>query len=617
MALQPHRISSAARAASARLVEGLEARTLFAGITLAGDGTLNVVGTTGNDTISVNLTGGQVVAKLNATTKSFAVAAVKKLSLSGDAGADNISVGNTVSVPATIKGGAGNDTLKGGGGNDSLDGGTGADDMRGGPGADAADYSARTKTLFIQIEDVANDGEVNEKDNVRSDVENVTGGSAGDNIKGSFFNNVLVGGGGGDQLFGLGGNDTLRGGEGDDQLDGGDGNDTLYGDAGQDFFKGGAGADDFWGGSDPVTPADPFSGLDIVDYGDHAGYVNASLDNQRNDGGTGENDFVHADVEGLFAGRGGSTLIGNDAANYFADGPGNDEVLANGGDDTIDGGYGGNDTFYGGAGDDHVFSSGEVGTADKLYGGGGDDELEDTGGDGDLLDGGAGHDRLDKYRGTGTLVGGADADVINGVVEAGILGVVKSADGKTLTITGTGLADLIDVRPGAAGQLAVSYGGQVPVTVATAGLTQIVINAGKRSDGVVLYPGVTTPAVVNAGAGDDRVEVYDGPSEQYGGDGQDTLVGGSAADKLYGGAGSDSLSGGEGDDLLLGDAGGDSLQGGAGADRLYGGDGNDFLRGTDDNGPTTADYLDGGLGTDIAEKDNLDATSSIENVQSV
>jgi Ca2+-binding RTX toxin-like protein len=47
----------------------------------------------------------------------------------------------------------------------------------------------------------------------------------------------------------------------------------------------------------------------------------------------------------------------------------------------------------------------------------------------------------------------------------------------------------------------------------------------------------------------------------------------------------------------------------AGDDRLYGGSGNDTLSGRGDG---TADYLDGGTGTDTAQKDALDATYSVE-----
>ena len=90
--------------------------------------------------------------------------------------------------------------------------------------------------------------------------------------------------------------------------------------------------------------------------------------------------------------------------------------------------------------------------------------------------------------------------------------------------------------------------------------------------------------VVDALAGNDDVEINSNltiPTTLNGGDGDDTLVGGG------------------GDDLLSGAAGNDRLTGGPVRDRLYGGSGDDTLSGRGDN---TSDYLDGGTGTDTAQK---------------
>ncbi|EIM27527.1 M10 family metallopeptidase [Microvirga lotononidis] len=79
----------------------------------------------------------------------------------------------------------------------------------------------------------------------RSLVENASGGSAGDVIKGNAAINTLRGNGGNDKLYGLGGGDALFGGSGSDRLEGGAGNDKLYGQAGKDILVGGSGADTF------------------------------------------------------------------------------------------------------------------------------------------------------------------------------------------------------------------------------------------------------------------------------------------------------------------------------------------------------------------------------------
>lgn len=61
---------------------------------------------------------------------------------------------------------------------------------------------------------------------VRSLIENATGGSAGDTVFGNEIPNSLNGGGD-DALYGAGGNDTLIGGAGYDYVNGGSGNDIA------------------------------------------------------------------------------------------------------------------------------------------------------------------------------------------------------------------------------------------------------------------------------------------------------------------------------------------------------------------------------------------------------
>src|SRR5262249_45662826 len=104
-------------------------------------------------------------------------------------------------------GGLGNDTLTGdngpnaldGGpaGNDTLDGGCDgsrnpctyrrdADVISGGDGYDVVSYSARADSLTLSLGDGANDGDLRagERDDLRSDIEEVRGGSGNDVITG-------------------------------------------------------------------------------------------------------------------------------------------------------------------------------------------------------------------------------------------------------------------------------------------------------------------------------------------------------------------------------------------------------------------------------------------------
>ena len=166
--------------------------------------------------------------------------------LEGGPGNDTISGGGGND---TLVGGAGNDTLSGDDGNDTFDEedtSNGADTMNGGTGIDVADYSQRTQGVTVTIDDIANDGRTGaaETDNIKTDVENVTGSSTVANVlTGSSGANLLTGGAAPDTLDGGAGNDTLLGGGGDDALLGGAGDDWLEGEGGNDQLTCGAGVD--------------------------------------------------------------------------------------------------------------------------------------------------------------------------------------------------------------------------------------------------------------------------------------------------------------------------------------------------------------------------------------
>jgi Ca2+-binding RTX toxin-like protein len=124
----------------------------------------------------------------------------------------------------TINAGAGNDTIH-------LDaqggGGTGRDTVSGGAGVDTATYALRFGTVgfpgqagvVVSLNDVADDGDpgidqpdslaAGEGDNVKADVENVTGTKRDDTLTGGSSSNRLEGGEGKDTLTGLSGVDVL------------------------------------------------------------------------------------------------------------------------------------------------------------------------------------------------------------------------------------------------------------------------------------------------------------------------------------------------------------------------------------------------------------------------
>ncbi|WP_224815476.1 M10 family metallopeptidase C-terminal domain-containing protein [Hasllibacter sp. MH4015] len=117
-------------------------------------------------------------------------------------------------------------------------------------------------------------------------------------------------------------------------------------------------------------------------------------------------------IERAIGGTGNDTIIGNGADNTLDGGRGLDEIHGGTGNDTI---YGGshNDILHGGAGGDAI--AGELGN-DTIYGGGDADRI--TGGNGnDLLDGGMGNDVLNGGRGDDLLLGGNRNDRLFGTFD--------------------------------------------------------------------------------------------------------------------------------------------------------------------------------------------------------
>jgi Ca2+-binding RTX toxin-like protein len=307
--------------------------------------------------------------------------------LVGGAGNDML-YGNV--EPNNIKGGAGNDVIWGGLAGtcltdvDLLDGEAGddtfamtaltdcADSLTGGLGNDTADYQLRTGPLTITLDNGALDGEAGEKDNVRSDIEVVIGGTNNDVMTGSAANDTFHGG------LGV---DTLNGGAGDDILVGGGGADILNGEAGNDTFDEGLTdaliviAQDKGGGADVLNGG---SGFDTVTYAERTAAVIATLcmDPNKLTGASA--------LTGVCADSDGEAAEGDKITNvtHLIGGTLGDTLTGAAGDDTIEGG-GGADTIHGGLGADTIF--GDAG-ADFVYGDAGDDTMDGGAGD-DLVNG--------------------------------------------------------------------------------------------------------------------------------------------------------------------------------------------------------------------------------------
>ncbi|KAA1421140.1 hypothetical protein F0U44_02135 [Nocardioides humilatus] len=150
--------------------------------------------------------------------------------LTGGPGDDTLTGGYGAD---TLLGSSGDDVVSGGEGDDTLDGGADADVFNGGPGIDLASYATRTASVIASIgtgtgdDGGASDGRVGERDTIRSNVENLTGGLSADTLTGDAGDNVIKGGLGADTLLGLAGIDKLLAADliKDVKIDCGDGDD--------------------------------------------------------------------------------------------------------------------------------------------------------------------------------------------------------------------------------------------------------------------------------------------------------------------------------------------------------------------------------------------------------
>jgi len=187
--------------------------------------------------------------------KEFPTSQVKKIVIVGSNKNDAIYIDPRITIPASITGGAGNDSIKAGAGYDTINGGDGNDIIYG---------------HGIIYTNAGND--------------TVWGSNLGDQIYGGTGNDLLVGGAGNNTIVGgASGNDTIIGGYGTDHLYagggnakmcalspeatlvGGKGHDTLYGAGGGNVLYSGGSAntlipgkgDVISKGTAPATPANP------------------------------------------------------------------------------------------------------------------------------------------------------------------------------------------------------------------------------------------------------------------------------------------------------------------------------------------------------------------------
>jgi Ca2+-binding RTX toxin-like protein len=353
--------------------------------------------------------------------------------LLGAGGVDQISGGPGAD---TLDGDFGDDVLSGEGGNDTLRPGPGADVLDGGADSDTLSWAGYPLSVYVYQDGGANDGALNEHDNVTS-IENLTGSASTDDLEGTPGDDVIHGGGSFDKIDAKFGDDEVYGEDGSDNLIGGPGMPSDCNSNPCTKFD----TDKFFGGQ----------GSDTIDYSSRGENLTIALDGSTKSGGYMEKDSLTS-IENANGGSGNDTIYGNAAPNsltggsggdgiggskgndYLSGGPGNDfldgaadnDYVAGGEDNDMLIGLGGNDTLWGGSGRDLVSywgalvgvvatigtgTSGPTGETDTIKG-----DVEDLQGSihADKLNGNGAGNHLTGLDGADTLVGNGGADTLAG-----------------------------------------------------------------------------------------------------------------------------------------------------------------------------------------------------------
>ncbi len=254
-----------------------------------------------------------------------------------DAGDGDDTITGSADIGATLNGNDGADQITGGTAADQINGNNGMDALSGGLGADTINGGDGADVVNgDKGNDVLNGNSGKDTINGNDGNDVVDAGAGIDSVLGGIGNDTLDGGSNGDEVFGEAGNDSLLGNTGNDLLDGGAGSDTLLGNAGRDSLFGQTDNDSLNGGG----------GADSLDAGDGQDTANGALGNDTVIGGNGD------DI--LFGGGGRDLMYGDGETDATL--VGNDRMAGNSGDDSMFGGLGA-DVINGNNGDDLIVTN--------------------------------------------------------------------------------------------------------------------------------------------------------------------------------------------------------------------------------------------------------------------
>ena len=424
--------------------------------------------------------------------------------------------------------------------------------------------------------------------------------------------------------------DDLRGQGAEDHLYGGSGNDLLSGGRGDDYLEGGGGLDVYefeaGDGNDTILDTDGrgvlrYAYIDTSNHERRTVLADASLK-------LSDTQWQSADWRFTYTKQSADLLV---SPNNVPEGG---LLLKN---------------WHEGDFGIHLLDRAGAGAVAEIHNGSNfDDNLNGQNDDPDAdhyIYGAAGRDIVYGGLANNTLIGGADADILQAISGNDLLVADVLIDGD-LQATMQAAIDSDDVSASAVREfLAGSAGDDILIggtgnDVLSGGLGMDTLIGGAGDDtiwgdtelsaserdwsidgGYYHVTGYTAPAgqggddTIYAGSGNDHVSAEAGDDYVDAGSGDDQVIGHDGNDTIFGGAGDDVLAGDtlvgddahpiapslHGDDYLDGGDGNDVLIGNGGGDFLFGGAGNDSLWGDDETVPEEfqgADYLDGEDGDD-------------------
>lgn len=606
-----------------------------------GDGSDILIGGDGNDFLSFSaLTSGLEMTMGTSTVQTAAgldtlysieyiLATNFDDKIVGSSGNDTIDGGSGNDY---INGDAGADSLLGSNGDDSLSGGLGNDTLNGGNGLDWADYTYLTSLQGVTVS-MGNAGAgkatISAADiDVFQTVENVITGAGNDSVS---------------DIWSANGNGyTVKTGAGDDTVYAGD----LVN---SDWYDGGDGSNDW------------------IDFGYFGVWNNSAVQVNLTTGLMTNVSWVNVDTvknfEHVIGTTANDSIFGDDKANFFKGGSGNDSLIGNTGNDTLYGEAGndffsyiltgdGNDLIDGGTGDDTIsftnMSLGAVIIADSLgvySSGAGNDTIKNV----EVFRLGVGNDTFSGSTKSETILSGVGDDVISaGIGNDSING---EAGNDTLDFSYTGNFGVIVNLKTANGTSYVNSQDKdtfsnIEVVITGAGNDSIIDiwQANKTTvftgagDDTILASDLQSEDLFNGGDGNDWIE-FNTAGQYYGvgatvdltndtvrnyygayyvdtvvsfehvitSDFADSLVGGAEANFMRAAGNNDTLNGMGGNDTLWGEAGNDLfiMTSGDGNDKIDGGSGSDSIDFSSFSAGQKVNLSNGGVMTSDAGTDTL------------